>query len=189
MLEHQPVYSFGRRVRPEHLLISRDHLLERGAALVESDRGGDLTFHGPGQLVCYPVLDLRRRGLPPSDYVRRLETTIIEALRPFGLAGATVEGRPGIWFGREKIAAIGVRVQAGVATHGFALNVDTDLRWFDAIVPCGLADASVTSIQHLLGFSPGMSAVERSVCAAFENVFDSKLVPAIAGATAAASVA
>jgi lipoate-protein ligase B len=178
LLEHEPVYTFGRRIRPQHLLAGRAEVAARGSAVVESDRGGDVTFHGPGQLVCYPVLDLRHRGIGAVDYVGRLETTVIEALRAFGIEGARVEGRPGVWVEGAKVAAIGVRVQGGVSTHGFALNVETDLSWFDAIVPCGIRDASVTSMERILCRSPGVPAVQDAICNAFEDVFDSILLPA-----------
>ena len=179
ILQHEPVFTFGRRVRPEHLLSTREELEARGGALVESDRGGDVTFHGPGQAVVYPILDLRSRGLGPSDYVRRLEATIIEALAAFDMAGERVDSRPGVWVDGAKVAAIGVRVQqGGVTTHGFALNVDCDLSWYDAIVPCGIAGVTVTSLARILGSSPGMEAVEDAICEAFENVFDSELVQA-----------
>jgi lipoate-protein ligase B len=178
LLEHEPVYTFGRRIRPQHLLAATADLAARGAAAVESDRGGDITFHGPGQLVCYPVLDLRRRGIGAVDYVRRLETTVIEVLRHFGIDGARVQGRPGVWVDGAKVAAIGVRVQGGVCTHGFALNVETDLSWFGAIVPCGIRDASVTSMARILGRRPGIPVVEDAIRNAFEDVFDSILVHA-----------
>jgi lipoate-protein ligase B len=139
--------------------------------VVEVDRGGDVTFHGPGQLVAYPILDLRARGILPGDYVRRLEQVAIEALQVFGIAGERVAGRPGVWAGGSKIAAIGVRVQGGVTTHGFALNVSTDLAWFDAIVPCGLADATVTSMAALLGAAPPIRDVEDAVIDAFGRTF------------------
>jgi lipoate-protein ligase B len=176
LLEHEPVFTFGRRVRPHHLLASRAGLAARGAAVVETDRGGDITFHGPGQVVCYPVLDLRQRGVGAVDYVRRLETTVIETLGAFGIEGARVEGRPGVWVEGAKVAAIGVRVQGGVCTHGFALNVETDLSWFDAIVPCGIPDAPVTSMARILGRSPGIAAVADAICDSFEALFDSTLV-------------
>ena len=134
-----------------------------------------MTFHGPGQLVGYPVLDLRRRGLLPVDYVRRLEQVLIDTLRDFDIEGERVPGRPGVWAGGGKIAAIGVRVRGGVSTHGFALNVSTDLNWFDAIVPCGLYDATVTSMAMILPAAPPMQEVEESVCRAFSRVFQSEL--------------
>jgi lipoate-protein ligase B len=177
LLQHRPTYTFGRRPQYEHALAGLDELQARGADVVESDRGGDVTFHGPGQLVAYPVLDLRARRLGPVDYVRLLEATIIDVLDSFGIAGERVPGRPGVWAAGAKIAAVGVRVQGGVSTHGFALNVETDLTWFDSIVPCGLRDARITSIERVLGTSPGVHSVESAVCRAFARAFDSELMP------------
>jgi lipoate-protein ligase B len=153
LVEHLPVFTFGRRVRPEHLLLDAADIQRRGAEVIESDRGGDITFHGPGQLVAYPILDLRSRGLGAVDYVRLLEETVIRALGTFGIGASRAAGRPGVWVDGAKIAALGVRVQRGITTHGFALNVETDLSWFDLIVPCGIADAGITSIERLLGHS------------------------------------
>ena len=176
LLQHEPVYTFGRNIRRDHLLTSVEKLRSSGAELVESDRGGDITFHGPGQLVAYPILDLRRRQLGPSDYVRALEETLIRALDRFGITANRVAGRPGVWVDCEKIGAIGVRVQGGVTMHGFALNVAPDLSWYDAIVPCGISDASVTSMERL-GCLPVFSAVEDAVADAFADVFNSVLMP------------
>jgi lipoyl(octanoyl) transferase len=170
-VEHPPVYTFGRRVRPKHLLVDIETLNLRGADVIESDRGGDITFHGPGQLVCYPILDLRARGIGPVEYVRGLEETLIGALAAFDIDSERVAGRPGVWAAGAKVAAIGVRVQGGVTTHGFALNVDPELSWFDAIVPCGLADASVTSMAEILGAAPAIHEVQSAVLTAFESVF------------------
>jgi lipoyl(octanoyl) transferase len=177
LLEHAPVFTFGRRARYDHLLLEPDDLRSRGAAIVESDRGGDVTFHGPGQLVAYPILDLRTRRLGPSEYVRKLEEAIIRTLREFGLPGERSPGRPGVWVDGAKVAAVGVRVHDGVSTHGLALNVATDLSWFDAIVPCGIRDAGVTSLARLLTRCPGMPAVMDAFSEAFAAVFGSELVP------------
>ena len=176
-VEHSPVYTFGRRVRPEHLLIASDELSRRGADLVESDRGGDITFHGPGQIVCYPILDLKRRGIGPSEYVRCLEESLIRTLAGFDIAGERSTGRPGVWVGGNKIAAIGVRLRGGITTHGLALNVNTDLSWFDAIVPCGITGAGVTSMAKEFGAGHVPQAeVEDALAQAFEGVFDSELI-------------
>ncbi len=150
LLEHPPTYTFGVRGRQEHLLLAEDALAELGAAVHRVDRGGDVTFHGPGQLVGYPILDLRRRSQGPLWYVRSLESMLIEALSRFGIAARRTPGRPGVWVGEAKIAAIGVRVSRDVTSHGFALNVDPDLSYFSHIVPCGLSDASVTSMAEVL---------------------------------------
>jgi lipoyl(octanoyl) transferase len=175
VLQHPPVFTFGRRVRPEHLLVDPATLARRGATVVESDRGGDVTFHGPGQIVAYSILDLRRRGLGVADYVGLLEEVMLRAAAGFGIEAQSWPGRPGVWAGGAKLGAIGVRVRGGVTTHGLALNVEPDLSWFDAIVPCGLSDVRVTSFEHLLGYSPGIAAVEAGLVTAFEPVFDCEL--------------
>lgn len=177
LLEHAPVFTFGRRVRYDHLLVDPARLRSRGAAIVESDRGGDVTFHGPGQIVAYPILDLRSRRLGASEYVCRLEEVTMGALLAFGVRGERSAGRPGVWVDGAKIAAIGVRVHHGVSMHGLALNVETDLSWFDAIVPCGISDAGVTSLARLLDPCPSLPAVMDAFCGAFAAVFDSELVP------------
>lgn len=185
LLEHPPVYTFGRLARYEHLLVDSEDLRLRGAELIESDRGGDVTFHGPGQIVGYPIIDLRRRSLGPNDYVRCLEETLIRTLDAFGVVGERSPGRPGVWVGGAKIGAIGVRVVGGVTMHGFALNVETDLAWFDAIVPCGIADAGMTSLERVLGDSPGLPAVEATIIESFCDVLDvsvSDSSPALVGA-------
>ena len=150
LLEHPPTYTFGARGRQEHLLLPEATLAELGATVQQVDRGGDVTFHGPGQLVAYPIFDLRRWNQGPRWYVRSLEATLIESLSAFGIAARRTDGRPGVWVEEAKIAAIGVRVSRGVTSHGFALNVDTDLRYFSYIVPCGLPDATVTSMAEVL---------------------------------------
>jgi lipoyl(octanoyl) transferase len=172
LLEHPPVYTLGARGNTEHLLLSHEAYLSRGAEVHRSDRGGDVTFHGPGQLVAYPILDLRTYGLGPVWYVRTLEALIIDVLSRFGIVATRLEGRPGVWVGDEKIAAIGVRVSRGVTTHGFALNVSTDLSFFLHIVPCGLAAAGVTSMQALTGETFPMRDVEAEIVDAFGRLFD-----------------
>jgi lipoate-protein ligase B len=167
LLQHPPVYTFGRRVHRENLLVT-----PADADVVESDRGGDVTYHGPGQLVAYPILDLRRRNLGAADYVRLLEEAMIRTAAAFAVEGGRIRGRPGVWVNGAKLGAVGVHVQGGVATHGLALNVSTDLSRFDAIVPCGLAGISVTSVQRELGYAPAMAAVEDSLLAAFAGLFD-----------------
>jgi lipoate-protein ligase B len=173
LLQHPPVYTFGRRIRPEHLLIDPEELRLRGAEIIETDRGGDVTFHGPGQIVGYPILNLRQRHLGAADYVHALEEALILTLERFGLPAERSPGRPGVWIEGAKVAAIGVHVRRGVTTHGFALNAETDLSWFDAIIPCGLTDVTVTSMQRLLGRSPSIPAVEDAIVDSFTAVFDS----------------
>ena len=148
LLQHPHVYTLGRRGTEDDILASADALTELGADVHHTDRGGEVTYHGPGQLVGYPILDLRAAGLGPLAYVRALEQVIISTLAELGIH-ATSEDRPtGVWVDDAKIAAIGVRVSRGVTMHGFALNVNPDLSYFKHIVPCGMPDASVTSIAE-----------------------------------------
>lgn len=184
LLEHPPTYTFGVRGRREHLLLNEGALASLGAAVHQVDRGGDITFHGPGQLVGYPILDLRRWRQGPSWYVRCLEQVLIETLAAFGIVGRREPGRPGVWAGEAKIAAIGVRVSRGVTSHGFALNVAPDLRWFSYIVPCGLPNARVTSMEEVLGSrdarlcapTPSIEAVADAVVEAFARLFPVDIV-------------
>lgn len=175
LLEHPPVYTLGVRGRDANLLLPLDAYAARGAEVHRTDRGGDVTFHGPGQLVGYPILDLRRYGEGPVWYVRSIEAMLIDVLARFGIVADRSPGRPGVWAGEEKVAAIGVRVSRGVTTHGFALNVNTDLVWFRDIVPCGLPAAGVTSMQALTGETFAMRDVEGEVIDAFARRFDAEL--------------
>ena len=179
LLEHPPVYTMGARGGHDHMLLSSDDLHGRGAELVVTDRGGDITFHGPGQLVLYAIINLRRRMLRPVDHVRRLERTIADTLDSFGIRGRTVKGRPGFWIGSRKIAAIGVSVRGGVTMHGAALNVANDLAWFNAIVPCGLHGLGVISMQRELGTEPSMGDVMEAAVAAFAEAYQAKVQPAV----------
>lgn len=151
LLEHFPVYTIGRGGNEANLLASPDRLRELGTELVRIDRGGDITFHGPGQIVAYPIVELRD-PLDLRRYVRVLEAAVIDTAAAFGVDAARLSGLPGIWVdGERKLAAIGVRVKRGVTTHGLALNVRTDLRWFDEMIPCGIPDKGVTSLSAELG--------------------------------------
>ncbi len=179
LLEHPPVYTTGRRGPGANLRLPESTL---GAPLIETDRGGDITFHGPGQLVVYPIIDLRAAGMSVVSYVRALEETIIRTLRAYGIEGQTECGMTGVWVGETKIAAIGVRVgkPAGAAGgwvtgHGLALNVDVDLGWFERIVPCGIADRGVTSIQALSGSAPPITDVAGQLPANFGAVFGRRM--------------
>jgi lipoyl(octanoyl) transferase len=175
LLEHPPVYTTGRRDARGNLRLPENAL---GAPLIETDRGGDITFHGPGQVIAYPIIDLRAANLTVVSYVRALEETIIRTVREYAIEGETVCGLTGVWVGDEKIAAIGVRVgkPAGkeggwVTGHGLALNVDVDLDWFARIVPCGIADRGVTSIKALTGESPALEDVAQKLAGNFARVF------------------
>ena len=150
LLGHAPVYTAGRRSVPEDVLAQLD------APLVETDRGGQTTYHGPGQLVGYPIVSLTELGLGPRRYVDAIESALIAALAEHGVHAHREEGLTGVWTTAGKIAAIGVKVSRGVTMHGFALNVATDLRAYDAIVPCGIGDRPVTSLHALLGHAPDL---------------------------------
>jgi lipoyl(octanoyl) transferase len=172
LLEHPHTYTLGRSTKDGHLLITAEQLGEQGIALVESDRGGDITYHGPGQVVGYPILKLSQHGGDLLRYLRMLEQTLIVALASYGVAAGRIAGLTGVWVGDAKIAAIGVKLSAsGVTQHGFALNVATDMRYFQQIIPCGIADKGVTSLALLLGSAPARAEVEQCVAAAFGEVF------------------
>ena len=145
LLEHIAVYTQGRRGGREHVLQELD------APIIDTDRGGDVTFHGPGQLVIWPILRLRERGIGIARYIRGLEETAVQTARAFGVEAGRVRGRPGVWIGNRKLASVGVRVQSGVSRHGLALNCDVDLKWFDGIRACGIADSSATSLSNETG--------------------------------------
>jgi len=177
LLEHPPVITLGVRTRgsASHIVASADALSAAGVAVRESGRGGDVTFHGPGQLVGYPIFDLRPNRCDVHQYVRDLETALIAALVDFGIYAGRVDGHSGVWTGptgREaKIAAVGVRISRWITSHGFALNVSVDLNYFKLIVPCGIADRDVTSMEHLLQRPVPMSEAEAAVVRGFELAF------------------
>jgi lipoyl(octanoyl) transferase len=151
LLEHFPVYTIGRGGDEANLLATPERLRELGTELLRIDRGGDITFHGPGQIVAYPIVELHD-PLDLRRYVRVLEAAVIDTAAEVGVEAGRLPGLPGIWVaGERKLAAIGVRVRRGVTTHGLALNVGTDLRWFDEMVPCGIPDKAVTSLSAELG--------------------------------------
>jgi lipoyl(octanoyl) transferase len=175
LLEHFPVYTLGRGGNPANLLATPERLRSMGAEFVRIDRGGDITYHGPGQLVAYPIVELRD-PLDPRRYVRALEAAIIASVARFGVDADRVDGLTGVWVaGDRKLAAIGVRVRRGVTTHGLALNVNTDLRWFAEMIPCGIADKEVTSLQRELGHPIEMEAVEQALAEALAAQFGLRL--------------
>lgn len=177
LLEHPPVYTTGRRVLcADRLRVPEEAL---GAPLLAVDRGGDITFHGPGQLVAYPIFGLGARPRGVQAYVRSLEAVVVLTLASYGIEGRRVEGLAGVWVGADKICAIGVRVSrpggadgGWVTSHGLALNVGVDLAWFDRIVPCGIVDGGVTSMRRLPGNAPPLEAVGRRLAAEFGAVFE-----------------
>jgi lipoyl(octanoyl) transferase len=173
LLEHPPVITLGAKVRKDrsHVLASDEVLEEAGVGLFEAGRGGDVTYHGPGQLVGYPIIDLRPDRCDVHRYVRDLEDVMIDVAAAFGVEAARVQGLTGAWVGQDKLAAIGVRISRWITSHGFAFNVATDLSHFSLIVPCGIEDRGVTSLWRLLGRPPAMAAVEDLVIEAFSRTF------------------
>jgi lipoyl(octanoyl) transferase len=185
LLQHPPVITLGVKARRDrqNLLATPEALARAGIELYETGRGGDVTFHGPGQLVGYPILDLRPDRCDVHRYVRDLEEVLIRATRAFGVTAGRVPGLTGIWVdadqgaGGRKLAAIGVRISRWITSHGFAYNLTTDLDQFKLIVPCGIADRGVTSLTAETGGAVPMSRLEDEVAAAFSGVFDRQTQP------------
>jgi lipoate-protein ligase B len=171
LLEHPPVVTLGRSSKEAHLLASPALLAARGVELHEVERGGDVTFHGPGQLVGYPIIDLTRHKKDLHWFLRQVEESLIVALATFGIAAERNPGLTGVWTQGRKIASIGVHARDWVTWHGFALNVSTDLSYFDLMVPCGIQAVTMTSIEKEIGRSVSMEEVEDEVVKAYGSVF------------------
>ena len=190
LLEHTPVITLGRNAKVSNILASPEQLNRRGVELFECDRGGDVTFHGPGQLVAYPIFDLRafpsgsakRATMGAVEYVRNLEEVLIRACADYAISTERIAGLTGVWTmpesatPRAKIAAIGVHISRGVTSHGFALNVNTNLSFFDLIIPCGIANRPVTSMQKELGREVRLEDVEHAISRNFGNVFHEQML-------------
>ena len=176
-VEHPPVYTLGKSGKREHVLIDEQELMERQIAFFQTNRGGDITYHGPGQLVGYPIFDLEQFYTDIGRYLRELEEVIILTLQDFGLKGERSAGETGVWLdptvpGRaRKICAMGVRCSRWVTMHGFAFNIDNDLSYFNHIIPCGIVDKAVTSLEKELGEAPPTQVVKDKVLKHFEQVF------------------
>ncbi len=175
LLEHDPVFTLGRNARRENVLVSAEALRERGFEVFETGRGGDVTYHGPGQVVGYPVLDLSPDRRDVHRYVRDLEEVMIRACADYGVEAGRVEGLTGAWVGHDKIGAIGVRIARWVTSHGFAFNVATDLSAFDLIVPCGIRGRGVTSLERLLGRPTAFDEVVDRLTRHFAAVFEGEV--------------
>ncbi len=173
LLEHPPTITLGRRTDERDLRTSEAALRERGFAIERVDRGGEITYHAPGQLVGYPILDLREHGQDLHKYLRDLEETLLRTLAEFGVIGSRVLGRTGVWVGDRKIAAMGIKVSRWISMHGFALNITTDLTPFrEDFVPCGIADKDVTSLRELMGAGcPSRPEVEAALLPKFAEIF------------------
>jgi len=180
-VEHPPVYTLGKSGHMENVLIDEDHMKKKGIGFFRTNRGGDITFHGPGQIVGYPILDLERFFTDIGKYLRNLEEVIILVLKTYGIQAGRSQGETGVWIepgvkGRErKICAIGVRCSRWITMHGFAFNVNTDLDYFGNIVPCGIQDKQVTSLEKELGRAMPMEEVKEEVRRRFEEVFEVEL--------------
>jgi len=178
LLEHPPVITLGVKTRNDrsHVVATVETLEEEGVEVFESGRGGDVTYHGPGQLVAYPIIDLRPDRCDVHRYVRDLEEVLIRTSAAFGIVARRSEGLTGAWVGEEKLAAIGVRIARWITSHGFALNVSTNLSHFGLIVPCGISDKGVTSLEKLLARQVPMASVEDAVVDAFCAVFQRRVL-------------
>ena len=172
LLQHNPVITIGRSGSRDNILASRSALTVAGIETHEIDRGGDVTYHGPGQLTGYPIINLRYFKKDIHWYLRQLEETIIKVLAEYSIVGERIEGYTGVWVGNEKVAAIGVAIRRWITYHGFALNVHPDMSHFQMIRPCGITDKGVTSLERLLGYKVDMSEVVDKTASAFAEVLD-----------------
>ena len=175
LLEHPPTITVGKAGKLENILVSREQLAQQGVSLVFIDRGGDVTYHGPGQLVGYPIFDLRGRGRDAHRYIRNLEEAIIRTLNDFSIKSGRDRGHAGVWVEDEEIAAIGLSLSQWITMHGFALNVNTNLAQFSLINPCGFTNRRATSISRLLGREIPMAEVKERLLAHFAEVFHADL--------------
>jgi lipoyl(octanoyl) transferase len=176
LLEHPNVFTMGKAATPDHLLWDEPEQVRRDVDVVWSDRGGEATYHGPGQLVGYPVLDLAHFGLSIPGYLQKLEQTLIDYLQDLGVDSEPGKpGLTGVWSGGEKVAAIGIKLNRSIVSHGFALNLTTDLGYFDGIVPCGHIDLRPTSVEAITGRPIETQAAARAYAEHFSRVFDTAL--------------
>jgi lipoyl(octanoyl) transferase len=178
LLEHEPVITLGRGAKPEHVLATRAELARRGIELHEIGRGGDVTYHGPGQLVGYPILDLKPDRCDVRRYVTDLEEVMLRIAAEYGLIGRRIEALRGVFVGDDKLGAVGVRISQWVTMHGFAINVSTDLDGFGLIVPCGIRDHGVTSLSRAAAKPIDVAAVTELAIRIFCEIFECDLLPA-----------
>jgi lipoate-protein ligase B len=171
LLQHPPVLTMGRFRGGEDIIVPPETLARDGIAVFHTNRGGGITCHGPGQLVGYPILDLKENGLGVREYIRKLETTIVKLLLALGIQGHRVAEYPGVWVGEKKICSIGIHVSHHITTHGFALNVSNELRYFQYVRPCGLPGEVMTSVTELLGHVVGMEAIIETLLPSFSEIF------------------
>lgn len=179
LVQHPPTITFGRGAHEENLLVGSDVLKKEGIELFVTDRGGDVTFHGPGQSVGYPVMSLKKLGLSVSQYMRQLEDVIVRTLADVGIIAETRHRTIGVWVGEKKIASLGIRVSRGVTSHGFALNVTNDLEPFQFINPCGMKGLKVTSVREESGEDVHCADIENILVAHFSRIFQVKITDRI----------
>jgi lipoyl(octanoyl) transferase len=176
LLEHPHVFTLGRGADSSNILADQQQLQQNSVEVHETGRGGDVTYHGPGQLVGYPIINLKPDRCDVHRYVRDIEEVLIRTIAEFGVTGTRIAGLTGVWVGNEKIGAIGVRIARWITSHGFALNVNTDLSYFQMIVPCGITGKGVTSLSRLLGREIELLDVARIVASQFAQVFGREVV-------------
>jgi len=176
LLEHPHVFTLGRGADSSNILADQQQLQSNSVEVHETGRGGDVTYHGPGQLVGYPIINLKPDRCDVHRYVRDIEEVLIRTIAEFGVTGTRIAGLTGVWVGNEKIGAIGVRIARWITSHGFALNVNTDLSYFKMIVPCGITDKGVTSLSRLVGRSIDTREVSQTTAVNFGRVFGREMV-------------
>ncbi len=177
--EHNHVYTLGKAGDRDHLLLNEEGLREKNISYYEIDRGGDLTYHGPGQIVCYPIFDLHNYTLDTHKYLRDLEEVVIRTLKEYGINSSRDEQYTGVWVGNEKICAIGIKISGWVTMHGLAFNVNTDLDYFGNIIPCGIFHKGVASMKKILGQEQNMTEVNEKLLQNFMQVFDIHVITPI----------
>ena len=171
LLQHPSVFTMGRSGTDENIIVPKEALVEEGIPVFYTNRGGDVTYHGPGQIVGYPILNLRENGLTVHQYVWNLEEIVVRTLTDYGIDGHRVKGLRGVWVGDEKVCSIGVRISGVISMHGFALNVNTNLKYFSYIVPCGITGVSMTSLSKLLGHEVKIEETQKILLRHFSLVF------------------
>lgn len=175
LVQHPPTITLGRRGKEDNILVGHDVLKREGIELFVTDRGGDITFHGPGQLIGYPIISLKKLGLSVGQYMRRLEDVIMVTLRDVGIIAKKIPNTIGVWVGEKKVASLGIRISGGVATHGFALNITNDLRPFHFINPCGIKGLQVTSLREILGEDVNCGYIENILVTHFSQFFQMRI--------------